>query len=303
MKGKISAAQVFCLLLLSRLAAEFVYPSSGGMGADNLLAALLTEIGRFLAALPIIIFSFGGDSFYAAIKRKNRLWGWISAIAAALLLLGFAVRSALSTAVMAQRTLLFGSGLYLTAGLLAIYAAYGAFKGAEALARAGVLFLIGAGAVTLVVILADIPFMRFDEYSLGVIRTDALAGNIWERARRGGEYLIFAAFLPYIRRENTKSAAGRTVLAFAGISAAAVLCLTLFAGIVLGEFMGLAEFPYTALASMSDIALFKRLDGFFAAVWSLCGAYRCAVMIFGAYAIMAQVIPHGKPAHSAEEAA
>ena len=302
MNSKISAAQVFCLLLLSRLSAEFVFPSSGGLGADNLLAVFLTEAGRFVIALPIVIFAFKGNSFYAAIKQKNKLWGWISAIAAALILLGFAVRSALSTAVLVQRTLLIGSGLYLAAGLLAIYAAYGVFKGAEALARAGVLFLIGAGAVTLVVILADIPFMRFYEYSLGVIHTETLAANVWERSMRGGEYLIFAAFMPYIRSEKPK-AAGTTVLAYAGVSLAAILCLTLFAGIVLGEFMGLAEFPYTAAASLSDIALLKRLDGFFAAVWSLCGAFRCSVMIFGAYAIMAEVIPRGKTAQSGEEAA
>lgn len=304
MTAKISAAQVFCLMLLSKLAAEFVFPSAGGFGAGNLTAILLTEAGRFVVALPIIIYSFKGNSFYAAIKRKNKLWGSISAIAAALILLVFAARSALSTAVLVQRTLLIGSGLFLTAGLLVIFAAYGVFKGAEALARAGVLFLIGAGAVTIAVILADIPFMRFDDYSLGGIRADTLVTDIRERAMRGGEYLIFAALMPYIRSDGGKgSAAGKTVLLFAIIGTAAVLCLALFASVVLGEFMGLAEFPYTAAASLSDIALFKRLDGLFSAVWALCGAFRCSLMAFGAYAVIAETFPRGKRARGGEEAA
>lgn len=307
MTAKISEAQVFCLLLLSRLAAEFIFPAAGGMGLGNLLAILLTELGRFVIALPIIIYAFKGNAFYAAIKRKNTVWGWTAAIIAAILLLGYAVRTALSTAVLVQRTLLIGSGLLLTAGLLGIFAAYGVFKGAEALARSGVLFLIGAAAVTLVVFLADIPFMRFDEYSMGEIHTQTLIADIWERAMRGGEYLVFAALLPYIRRENTKRTAGKTVLLYALIGTGMVLCIAFFAGIVLGEFMGLAEFPYTAAASLSDIALFKRLDGFFAAVWSLCGAFRCSLMIFCAYSIIAELVPHRKSApnglQNGEEAA
>lgn len=302
MNGKISSAQTFCLLLLTRLTTEFVFPSSGGLGADCLLAILLTEVGRFAVALPIIIYAFKGSSFYAAIKRKNAVWGWISAVGAALILLWFAVRTALSTAVLVQRTLLAGAGVILIAVLLAVYAAYGAVKGAEALARAGVLFLIGAGAVTLIVFLADIPLMRIDEYALGEVHFDTLISEITSRSMRGGEYLIFAAFLPRIAGSKALSA-GKTLLLFSGISTAAVLCIALFAGIVLGEFMGLAEFPYTAAASLSDIALFKRLDGFFAAVWALCGAFRCSVMVYGAYAIISEVVPRGSGAKSGENAA
>ena len=82
--------------------------------------------------------------------------------------------------------------------------------------------------------------------------------------------------------------------------------MTVFAGAVLGEFMALAEFPYTAAASLADITLFKRLDGFFSAVWSLCGAFRCSVMLFSAYAIIREAAAGAgavKNPHNGEETA
>ena len=77
---KISAAQLFCILLLMRVSSELAYPSKGGFGGSGLAAALTAEAVRFLIALPVLIYACKGGGFYAAVWRKNRFLGWVAAV-------------------------------------------------------------------------------------------------------------------------------------------------------------------------------------------------------------------------------
>ena len=158
---KISAAQLFCILLLMRVSSELAYPSKGGFGGSGLAAALTAEAVRFLIALPVLIYACKGGGFYAAVWRKNRFLGWVAAVGAALLLAGFVVRTAVYASGFVRRNMLLKTPQLLIALLMAAFAVYAAVKGGEALARAGVLFLWAAGIVTVLLILADIPYMDF----------------------------------------------------------------------------------------------------------------------------------------------
>lgn len=71
---KISAAQLFCILLLMRVSSELAYPSKGGFGGSGLAAALTAEAVRFLIALPVLIYACKGGGFYAAVWRKTASW-------------------------------------------------------------------------------------------------------------------------------------------------------------------------------------------------------------------------------------
>ncbi|MGN1119509.1 MAG: hypothetical protein ACI4Q4_04070, partial [Oscillospiraceae bacterium] len=71
--AKISAPQLFCLLMLSRLSAEIVYPRCGaGYGGETMLAIIIAELVRFVLGLPVIIYTFKGEFFYRAVWRKNK---------------------------------------------------------------------------------------------------------------------------------------------------------------------------------------------------------------------------------------
>lgn len=287
---KISAAQLFCILLLMRISAELVYPTSGGFGRTGLAAALTAEVIRFVVALPVLIYSFKGRAFYYAIWRRNRFWGWASAIGAAALLGGFTARTVIYSADFAQRILLTNTPKILLALLLVGFAVYAAVKGAEALARAGALFLAAAAVITLLVILADIPYMQFDrelpDWTTGLFITDLI-----ERLTRSGEYLVFAALLPYVResgnaKSGTRSGAAGLWYALGGVLSAVLLCV--FFGAVLGEYQSMTEYPLAAAASLSDIVLFKRLDGIASAVWLLAASFRCGVMLFSLVSILGE---------------
>ena len=273
---KISAAQLFCILLLMRVSSELAYPSKGGFGGSGLAAALTAEAVRFLIALPVLIYACKGGGFYAAVWRKNRFLGWVTAVGAALLLAGFVVRTAVYASGFVRRNMLLKTPQLLIALLMAAFAVYAAVKGGEALARAGVLFLWAAGIVTVLLILADIPYMDFGrelpEWSTALFLTDVVErfcrnSNSVDRKKLGAAGFCFAA---------------------AGAVCSALFCV--FFGAVLGEYYSMADYPIAAAGSLADVVLFKRLDGAACAVWSMASAFRMGVMLFAAWSVIGEVL-------------
>ena len=145
--------------------------------------------------------------------------------------------------------------------------------------------------MTVLLILADIPYMDFGrelpEWSTKLFLTDVV-----ERFCRSGEYLVFAALLPYVRSNNS---ADRKKLGAAGFcfAAAGAVCSALFCvffGAVLGEYYSMADYPIAAAGSLADVVLFKRLDGAACAVWSMASAFRMGVMLFAAWSVIGEVL-------------
>lgn len=297
MLPQISAAQLFCMLMLSRLSAEIAFPLSGtGYGGETLIALVIAEVIRFLLALPLIIYSAKGNNFYRAAYKKNKFIGWASAVIAFLLLAGAAIKSLFHTAVFAQRSLLPKGSPIVLALIVAGFALYAAIMGAEALARSGTLFLVAAAIVTAAVMLADIPYMKFEAMDFPRSQYSGLIGDITERLLRGGDYLIFAALLPFVapKKEKRKLNACGASLFFALFSTLAGVLLCAFYCLTLREFYGMTEYPFYAAASLSDIALLKRLDGFGAALWALCAAFRTGLMLFAAWSVLTEPIKNAR---------
>lgn len=286
----ISKYQLFCILLLSRLSSEIAFPQTGGFSGTGFAALLAAEGIRLVLALPVIIYSAKGRDIYGAAARKNRALGFVMTIVAGFSAAFLAVRTVLLTAEYAQRTIITGMSAAVIAVVIAAFAVYMAVKGAEALSRAGVLFLIAAGIVTLAVVLADIPHIRMRDIS-GADLSESFWYHVLEQLLRGGEYLIFAALLPYV-----KDGGCGTMLTFSLCSVAGVVLIGVFSMSVLGEFYSIAEYPFTAAAQLSDITLFKRLDGFAAAVWTLGGAFRTGLLLYSVYAAISSVIKAEQPA-------
>lgn len=292
-KPSISAAQIFCLLMMSRIAAEVVYPRSVFSSALNgLWGVLLSEVIRFLLALPIIIFSFKGSNIHRAVYNKNKFFGWTGAVIAALMLIGASFRTLFNTSEFAVKTLMSGGSMWVILCVAAAFAVYAAFRDVEANARAGAIFLITAAMVTLVVMIADIPYMKISGLNSENIAEpqNSLIRTVIERILRGGDYLVFAALLPYVN-VGKKSQRGSTVLWFALFSTAASAVIVIVNGLVLREMYGQCDYPLIASSSLSDISIFKRLDGLTAALWSLCAAFRAGVMMLSAVRVIVEVSP------------
>lgn len=299
---KISPQQLFCVLMLSRLSAEMVYPrTSSGTASESALALLISEAVRFLLALPVIIYSFGGSNFHRAVWKKNRFFGWAGAIVAAILLVMAAAHTLFNTAQFSVKSIRNGGTLWILLIIAAAFAVYAAVMGVEALARSSSIVLIGAGIVTVAVLLCSIPQISAESFAAMDEEGDFanLLADVINRLMRGGDYLIFAALLPYVNTEKMTTRA-RCVLLFALFSAIASLGVLAMNCLVLRQVYGLCEYPILATASLADIVFFKRLDGILAAFWALSAAIRAGVMLVSAKCAVMTVFRAQNPAAKGE---
>jgi hypothetical protein len=282
-RAGISSWQLLCLLLLSHFAAEFVSAQSGsGLTGGAVIAEIAAEAIRFALALPVIIYSFKGNDFYGAARRKSRVIGAVTSFGAVLLLASAAVKTLSETSKFAARNLLPKQSPWLIAVILAAFAVYAAYTGAEAIARSGAILLIAAGIAVAFTVIADIPYMKIPRFGQ---EYDGFFGELVRRLLCGGDYLIFAALLPYVKPAKRLSA-GLCGVMYALFGALASTLLTGACLLTLGEFFGLAEYPLTAAASLADIAVFKRLDGLLSAVLALCAALRAGLLLFCAWSVL-----------------
>jgi len=279
----VSPIQLLCVLLLSRISAEIVFPQQGGFGSSSLAALVLSEVVCFLLALPVIIYSAKGSSFYGAIARKSRALGLVTGFVAAFLMSLIAARTVLFTAEFAQRSIITGMSGAVLAVLLGAFAVYAAFKGIEAISRAGLLFAAAAAILTAVVVLADVSYIELRSFG-GMQPAEDMLHLVLERLMHCGEYLAFAAVLPYVRKRERGIGACGAVLIFALCSVTLSVLIDLFSMAVLGGFYGIVEYPFIAASGLADITLFKRLDGFSSAIWAACAALRSALLLYGSYA-------------------
>lgn len=284
----ISKYQLFCILLLSRLSSEIVFPQTGGFSGTGFAAILAAEGIRLLLALPLLIYSAKGRNVYGSVAEKSRILSSVMALVAALSAVFLAVRTVFYTAEFAQRSIVTGMSAAVISVIIAAFAVYMAIKGVEAMSRAGVLFLVAAGIVTLAVVLADIPHMRMRNIGSADL-SEAFWYHVLEQMLRGGEYLIFAALLPFVREGGCG-----TMLLFSLCSVAGVVLVGVFTMSVLGEFYGIAEYPLAAAAQLSDVTFFKRLDGIAAAIWTLGGAFRAGLLGSAAYNSLNAVFGTGR---------
>lgn len=301
---KISPQQLFCMLMLSRLSAEMVYPrTTTGTASESALALIISEAVRFLLALPIIIYSFGGSNFHRSVWKRNKFFGWAGAIGAAVLLVAAAAHTLFNAAQFSVKNLVLGGAMWMLLIIAAIFAVYAAVMGVEALARSSAIVLICAGIVTVAVLLCSIPQIGAESFAAMDDEGDfaTLLNDVINRLWRGGDYLIFAALLPYVNTEKTTTRA-RCVLLFALFSAVGTLCVLVMNCLVLRQVYGLCEYPISAVASLADIAFFKRLDGLLGAIWALAAAIRAGIMLVGAKCAVLEVFRASNPRDEKEVA-
>lgn len=271
--GKISASQLFLLLLLSHGFSLGTRPSAGneettlltillsGLIQAAVLAAGLFFCRRKTGASPFLA---PGSGFY----RLQNLFYWaFCGLAAVLTAVDFV--SFMTTMVYDYRE---GWMVAVTFGLAGALAAS---QGLEGLARGGGILaaLLGLGCFFIVLGLwrqYDWRNLTMASLSLG----DTLAGACYEAAMNW-ELFALLLLLPYLRKApRTVSCAGWVgVLTFA---AAAVRLMTV---LTLGSYGGMKPFPvFTAVTSMG-FRSFQRLDSVFLAIWVTLGLVRLAVFL------------------------
>lgn len=80
--------------------------------------------------------------------------------------------------------------------------------------------------------------------------------------------------------DEIRSKPHKTVLYYLPLLLVILEFLNLLYNLILGPYMSKVEYPLYIIASLSDIVIFRRLDGIDAIVWLMCGIIKTALIIY-----------------------
>ena len=281
----ISAAQFFGMMFVSRITITIALNAQYAAGEsllDGILSYLLAMAAGFLIALPVWTLQRRDPSLPIGVKSV-RVFGQIGKLLPLCYILYFLVMNGVSLALF-QLFLLDNVNpdfpAFLILAVLVGVAAYGAWRGLEAIARtsACVLVLLLLGTVLVFALVSR----RFDWENLEPLMAGGTSQLLQGAAlflSRTSLFAEMAVLLPFVR--------GRKLLGFTlwagGTSLFVGVLIFLIAG-CLGQYAYTQNFPVYALTSISEIASMQRLDAVFTGVWMMglivqtaCGLYACRV--------------------------
>lgn len=258
------------ILILIRIFALSMYvPSANENPAITAVCAIAISAVKLLSFIPLFIIRKRKSSFHN--QTLTRCGAVFAAVTAAVYLL--MINDAFSTVVESvypDRFTKIG-----VAAVMLLIAAYVASMGIHGISRSASIC-----TVTFIIILLII----FTEMRSSMLndRINLYSGNVGKEIIRTsknilaflGDYFVFAALLPYLKRSPAK-AAGLYIAADILIS----LSFFLMSASVMGNFYSKTGFSFFTLAYCTHGSMIDRSDGIFLAVSTCCGLICCAAML------------------------
>ena len=278
--SRISNRQLVITFLACRLSAEMMTLPAGTVlyGPDRFTAILLAKIIAALLYIPLILVTlrFKGDSPVTCAFRRNKVFGVTVGVILAVTLTATAVQTVISIEHYITDTLL--NNILTISGIAVLVAVsvYGALKGLSAVTRSSVfaaavfgllIFLIGVTMWDKVN--PDFIYPAFIEDGRYFVKCTL------SEVSMNSEILIFAVITDEIRSKPHK-----TVLYYLPLLLVILEFLNLLYNLILGPYMSKIEYPLYIIAALSDIVIFRRLDGIDAIVWLMCGIIKTALIIY-----------------------
>ncbi len=154
---------------------------------------------------------------------------------------------------------------YLLIILPLIACAFAVWKGIQATARSGVIFAaVFVGFLILVSISTWDMFNTKWLYPNLIDRKDTFWGEVAEQIGSNSEIIYFSVLAEHISEKSQ-----RTVYWYVPAVMLILELMYLLEILLLGPFVGSANFPFFTVSALSNIVLFQRLDGIDVAVWTL----------------------------------
>lgn len=265
MKGKITANQFFILLFLSSV----YYISTIGSESlkdnfsDSLISVLASGVIGVLLSLPLINLHGKGMDLKSSIRRCfGGLSTTVLVLYAAYFLLGDIAILSLMEGVLAG-TVFPTIPSTLIGAMAVLVAIYGAMKGVEAVARAGLVIFVITVIGSLAIFIGALPLFRFENREVFMFNGPGDAIN--------NTLVIFArsTFLPQsvmLLSSVQGKLAKKNIWWNTGV---ALMGITVFIIIIhcLGSFADTQLFPVYTLSSVSQLMPIQRMDIVFSAVW------------------------------------
>ncbi len=277
MTNKIGWGQVGIVLVLSRIFSEAAnFPSDDiNYGMQRFTVVFLSYI--LLAVLLIPVFLWTRKNPERSVFGENKL----IAVIAVIYLVMAGITTSTRLQFYASSTIFDAAPPWFIIISLTVVCLYGIFKGLPAVMRTGVIIAAGFGLLLLTIIIGvgrDIKLSYL--YPALADNTATLFGEVMTELSKNAEAVIFAAVCPRIRRSPVKS-----FYVFVPVSFVVLILMTFLYNTVLGEYLNITNFPFYALASISDISVLQRLDGLDVVIWIMAAVIKTSLLMLSAFLI------------------
>ena len=269
--GKVSTAQMFCVLFLCRIISLFTFmlPSASYLpSGDRIIIAIPVMLFELIYCF-ILIFSLKYNSQSSIITAASGMSPILGRILSLMYIAAFIWFAGIGTArfELFISTVMFpNSEVYFMIFLLISASLYAALKGLEAVSRAsGILFVILG--ISVVFILISVVG-EFEYYNLRPILTEGISpvtAFAFYVSVRAAELLTLHINAPYINGNTGAMAIGWTLI-FLSVS---TVILVVLSGVT-GEYGNDQIFPLYTLTVIAKFGIFERLDDILTGVWVLC---------------------------------
>lgn len=266
---KISYIQLAVLLVASRLFSEAMsFPLANvEYGMQRFTVILTAYVILFIQYIPLIIISkkYPGESAFGLLTERCKTLGWIYAVLLFVSLLISCVSSMCRMKFYASSTIFGQAPDYLLIALPLIACAFAVWKGIQATARSGVIF--AAVFIAFLILISISTWNKFEVkwlYLDFLDRKDEFWSEVLEQLGSNSEIMFFAVLAEHVSEKSQK-----TIYWYVPAIMLILGLMFLLEILVLGPFLGSANFPFFTVSALSDIVLFQRLDGIDVAVWTL----------------------------------
>lgn len=276
MTGKIGWGQLGIVLALSRIFSEAAnFPSDDiNYGMQRFTVIVLSYLLLLIVLVPLVLMA----RRYPEIFTLRDKWG--GAVVSVYLVLG-AVSTFTRLQFYSASTIFDAAPPWLIIIFVSVVCLYGLFKGTPAVLRTGVIAAAGFVVLLITVIIGISDDINLNYlYPALVDKPRTLFGDVMAEFSKNAEGVIFAAVLPSVREK-----AERALYISIPVSLSVLLLMTFLYNTVLGEYLDVTNFPFYALASLSDISVLQRLDGIDVVVWIMGAVIKLSLLMLSVFHI------------------
>lgn len=278
---KISAFQFFSLLYLSRTLTTVTYVpayTAELAATDTVFQMLFRFVLGIITMIPVYLVyrNKRDENIIALARRRSPVFAKVLTVIYTLMFFYFTVETVARLDVFAGTIVFPETNVRYVLIFVSLICCYGAYLGIEALGRSAVMsFILVVPALIFVaaMLIKRVDLLNFSpllyEGITPVLKTalNALGGTV--------EYSMMAIALP---RVTGKVKQGFFIWIAARVFTGAALFFLVFS--VMGNFTDTQFFPMHTLASLSEFAMFDRLDAIITGVWILCAFLKIAFLLY-----------------------
>ena len=283
-QAKITAFQVFFLLMLSRLVKIFLYTTSGYEMSNpltELSGILIGSAIQLLILFPILLLNkkYNGVNLMSLSQKKFGRIGIIVPILFYLFVLLGACGTVCQMSSFMTNTLHPVNAAFFVVSLM-IAVGYVAYMGIEAIARTSFILSMLCLAGVLLIGIGVVKDFEWLNINMTFDSGDNLIKEILEYVSQSNEIAVLVLLLPHIKN-NAKNTAKLSV-SFVAANALLTMAAFLMVHGMLGSYALRLQYPvYIAIAS-TDILMFKRFDTIQACLIVISCVIKCSLFLFTA---------------------